>query len=92
VANELDRRRTNQESVLGEPDLAHPARTKRRDQVIAAHRQRFVQLLLVNFDDGALAEEDRAFQHCSQLTDVSGPRVGFEPAHRVGRYTVDHLA
>ena len=91
VANELHSRRTDEESVLGEPDLAHPARTKRRDQAIAAHGQGFVQLLLVDFEDGALAEEDCTFQHRSQLADVSGPRIGFEPTHRVGRYAVDHL-
>ena len=62
----------------GEPDLAHPTRAKRRDQAIAAHGQGFVQLLLVDLEHGALAEEDRAFQHRSQLTDVSGPRVGLE--------------
>ena len=91
VANELHSRRTDEESVLGEPDLPHPAGTKRRDQAIAAHGQGFVQLLLVDFEYGALAEEDCTFQYRSQLTDVSGPRIGFEPTHRVGRYIVDHL-
>ena len=91
VANELDRRGTDEESVPGEPDLAHPTRTKRRDQAIAADTQRFAQLLLVHVEHGALAEEDGAFQHRSQLADVSGPGVALKPAHRVGRDAVDHL-
>src|SRR5262245_48927430 len=92
MTNELHGRRADEEAVSGEPDFAHPARAKRADQVVAADRERFVQLLPLDLEDGALADEHRSFEYRSQLADVSAPGVRFEATHRVGRHTVDHLA
>ena len=48
---------------FAQPDLPHPTRTKPRDQAIAADGHGFVQLVLIDLEDRASAEENRAFQH-----------------------------
>src|SRR4029450_1022767 len=59
VANQFDGRRTDEESMPRKPDFAHPARTKRADQAIAPHGERFVELLSVELEHRALADENR---------------------------------
>ena len=49
MTNELHGRRTHEKPVPREPDLPHTARTKPRDQTVAADGHRVVQLLLVHF-------------------------------------------
>jgi len=92
MANELHGRRTHEKPVPREPDLPHATRTQPRDQTVAADGHRFVQLLLVHFEHRAPAKENGAFQNCSELADVSGPAVSFEPTHRVCRYTIDYFS
>src|SRR5262245_48104553 len=71
VANELDGRRPDEDSMFGEPDFAHAAGTERADEAIAPHGHGFVQLLRIDLEHRAFADEHGPFDHCSQLADVS---------------------
>ena len=50
VTNQLHRRGPREEPVLAEPDLAHPARSQRRHETIAADREPLVEQLLVDLE------------------------------------------
>src|SRR4029453_9598470 len=75
LANQLHGRRTDQETMLRTPDPAHPAAAQWFHEPVAAHREPFVEQLLVNFKNRALREDDRALEHGPKFTDVARPRL-----------------
>ena len=90
LSNQLHRRGTGQEPVLGQPDFAHAAGAQGRDQAVAADCERSSSNSSSISSTGALRDENRALEHARQLANVARPRIRFEPSHRLRGHAV-HL-